>query len=340
MNQVDCKNIFLKKSKNNKLYSLIIKSRCKQCKLQSIRNSNFIELSLSLQNCSSILECIDDLLKEEIMNGDNQYYCGRCEQKQNAKRTTKLTSLPPVLNLQLLRFVYDRNSGSKKKLSTKIKFSELLDLKKFISTDSSDAKEQQSTYHLGAILMHVGKSANSGHYMAQIKNFQKNEWFNFNDEIITKLKKKQQLGCTDEESDSKASQGTDEAKEPIVDLAFQKGAAKTFSTANAYLLVYYRADLLAEAPKEAEIAKLSNQSNIVNADNQMLEAWFQKLKTIKFDLNELQSNERESVSSIYNALWVNYNGSKTTKSTKSTNSNQIQKSDRKRTTKVILNRKL
>jgi ubiquitin carboxyl-terminal hydrolase 48 len=55
------------------------------------------------------------------MDGDNQYYCDNCMNKTNAKRFTKITDLPPVLNLQLLRFVYDRNSGVKKKLSNKIK---------------------------------------------------------------------------------------------------------------------------------------------------------------------------------------------------------------------------
>ena len=108
------------------------------------------------------------------MDGDNQYFCSNCEAKRNAKRTTKLTSLPPVLNLQMLRFVYDRTSGIKKKLSTKIKFSEVLDLQKYVKDEPGS--QSKHMYHLGAILMHVGKTAYSGHYMAQIKNFQKNEW--------------------------------------------------------------------------------------------------------------------------------------------------------------------
>lgn len=113
-----------------------------------------------------------------MMEGDNQYFCSNCNQKQNAQRSSKLTSLPPVLNLQLLRFVYDRSSGIKKKLSTKIKFSEVLDLKKYVDVAASEVMPEP-VYQLGAILMHVGKTAYSGHYMAQIKNFQKNEWFGY-----------------------------------------------------------------------------------------------------------------------------------------------------------------
>ena len=37
--------------------------RCSTCKRRSIRNSGFIELSLNIQNCNTIFECINDLLK-------------------------------------------------------------------------------------------------------------------------------------------------------------------------------------------------------------------------------------------------------------------------------------
>lgn len=60
--------------------------------------------------------------------------------------------------------------------------------------------------------MHVGKTAYSGHYTAQIKNFQSNEWNNFNDEVITKIKKKQQLGCTDDEVESAGKNPEDSKK--------------------------------------------------------------------------------------------------------------------------------
>ena len=227
------------------------------------------------------------------MDGDNQYYCSQCEQKRIANRTMKLSTFPPVLNLQLLRFVYDRASGYKKKLSTKIKFSEVLDLTKF----NENTNKPRAVYHLGAVLMHVGKTAYSGHYMAQIKNFQKNEWFNFNDEQITKIKKKQQLGCVDSELDTKSNSQTEDQLDQL--------NGKTFSTANAYLLVYYRADFLLQTPPECAISKLSNQNRIVNRDNQIIEEWFTKLHANKLSKKESITNERENITTIYNKLWVN-----------------------------------
>lgn len=53
------------------------------------------------------------------------------------------------------------------------------------------------------------------------------------------------------------------------------------------------------------MAKLSNQVNIVNRDNQILEKWFTKLRDTRLNENEIQNNEREIINKIYTKLWVN-----------------------------------
>lgn len=109
--------------------------------------------------------------------------------------------------------------------------------------------------------MHVGKTAYSGHYTAQIRDFSTQEWHGFNDQVITKIKKKQQLGCTEDElesstgssgsggkdecsgSTSTSSSGGKTSAKPTASSSDSSNApkpSKTFSTANAYLLVYYR----------------------------------------------------------------------------------------------------
>jgi hypothetical protein len=256
------------------------------------------------------------------MDGDNQYLCSNCECKRNAKRSTKLTRLPPVLNLQLLRFVYDRNSGYKKKLATRIKFYDTIDLSSYtkseksrnettIATSSPKIRDKeainskQDVYHLGAILMHVGKTAYSGHYMAQIKDFEKNEWYNFNDESITKLKRKNQLGCTEEEAESKQtlSQNNDEQTSESQSSTSNK---KVFQTANAYLLVYYRADIVNKMPcKEESMKKKSNQSECVEMDNANLEKWYEKLYAHQTDQNDNKNTLRAITFSVYQSLWPN-----------------------------------
>jgi hypothetical protein len=46
--------------------------------------------------------------QEERLEGDNRYFCENCQSKQNATRKIRLLSLPCTLNLQLMRFVFDR----------------------------------------------------------------------------------------------------------------------------------------------------------------------------------------------------------------------------------------
>lgn len=72
--------------------------------------SPFYELDLSLGNKSDVKleESLSEFLQEEKLEGSDQYYCDSCGSKQNATRRIRLRNLPPILNIQLLRFVFDR----------------------------------------------------------------------------------------------------------------------------------------------------------------------------------------------------------------------------------------
>ena len=104
-----------------------------------------------------------------------------------------LLRLPPCLTLQLLRFVYDLSTGTKKKVSVAVKFPEKIDLSAYVDGARAGAPEHQ--YQLTAVLMHTGNSANSGHYTARILQqtaaaaggdaAAAERWWNFNDERVT-----------------------------------------------------------------------------------------------------------------------------------------------------------
>lgn len=49
-------------------------------------------------------------MQEEKLDGENRYFCESCQGKQSATRRIKLNSLPPTLNLQLMRFIFDRSA--------------------------------------------------------------------------------------------------------------------------------------------------------------------------------------------------------------------------------------
>lgn len=81
---------------------------CSKCKTKSIRPSTFYELDLNIKGNKTLNDSLQEFLKEEHLTGDDQYYCDHCDSKQDAVRKICLTALPPVLNIQLMRFVYDR----------------------------------------------------------------------------------------------------------------------------------------------------------------------------------------------------------------------------------------
>ncbi len=80
---------------------------CCHCGRESRRPSEFYELDLTLQGNKTLSDCLKDYTKEEKLEGDNQYFCEGCDAKRDATRCVRLLQLPPVLNLQLNRFIFD-----------------------------------------------------------------------------------------------------------------------------------------------------------------------------------------------------------------------------------------
>lgn len=159
-------------------------TKCLFCRNERRSGSGFYELDLNIKGCKDIYDCLREFLKEESLEGANQYFCPNCDQKRDARRCIKLEKLPPVLNIQFLRFSYDRQRGGRKKLTSVIKFPDELNLEPFMP---KNCDKKDTIYHLFAVLIHRGQSANSGHYIAHIKDRITGRWFKFNDEEVEKI---------------------------------------------------------------------------------------------------------------------------------------------------------
>ncbi|XP_043484568.1 ubiquitin carboxyl-terminal hydrolase 48-like [Leptopilina heterotoma] len=152
---------------------------CKTCGTEYPTTTTFYELDLQL--AQSLKDSINKYLSEEQLTDTNQYHCARCNAKQDARRFIRLDSLPEVLNIHLLRFVFHRLSGQKKKVNTAIYFPDKLDMSQYL-----DCPANTHVYNLVAILSHRGSSAHSGHYTATICN-SNGEWYQYNDAKVEKI---------------------------------------------------------------------------------------------------------------------------------------------------------
>ena len=136
--------------------------------------------------------CLDAYLYPEMLEDDNQFYCTNCAKKVDAVRSVSLSQLPPVLNILIARYVFDRLTFMKKKLSDRVLLPRTLRIPRKCpdSTEDDDDEEdntEDAIYVLCAIQNHRGASAYGGHYVAEAMDWTTGVWYDYNDEEVTLL---------------------------------------------------------------------------------------------------------------------------------------------------------
>eukprot|EP01096_Ripella_sp_DP13-Kostka_P010864 TRINITY_DN433_c1_g1_i1.p1 TRINITY_DN433_c1_g1~~TRINITY_DN433_c1_g1_i1.p1 ORF type:complete len:732 (+),score=245.70 TRINITY_DN433_c1_g1_i1:799-2994(+) len=233
---------------------------CKKCKQQSFRLTSFNELVVNLSGDSCTLqESLKMLVKDEKLVGDNKYMCEKCGGLQEAVRSVRLAELPEVVNLQLMRFVYDLESNRKRKLDSTVRFPHSLSLADFCTSSlKKTSSPDLFVYELSAVLLHLGDSAYSGHYIAHIRDERSNKWYCFDDSRVTPLEE-------DQIGDNFFPTGDSSVKTQLRSRLASAFSSKTnkFSSKNAYMLVYTRKDRrVPEIDFPASVAaRLANESS-------------------------------------------------------------------------------
>ena len=176
---------------------------------------------------ADVLWSLQQLVTPELLRGENQYKCEACGKKTDAERGTQFLNLPTILTLQLQRFEVDKETGARRKVNTTLAFETSYDLHSLLSrcneapinsapphlveedADSDDpmpdappmpppgaaaairngatADDATARYDLISVLVHVGDSAESGHYIALSKDTEHNQWLRFDDGKVTPI---------------------------------------------------------------------------------------------------------------------------------------------------------
>lgn len=125
-----------------------------------------------------LADCLDEFSKEEQLGEEDLWYCPRCKQHRQARKTLQLWRVPDIFAVHLKRFSSSRTFRDK--LENLIEFP----LKDFDLTDRVGDKAWienergggKLVYDLFAVDNHYGSLA-GGHYTAYAQNFVDGEWY-------------------------------------------------------------------------------------------------------------------------------------------------------------------
>ena len=207
--------------------------RCMDVDDVSTRDEDYYDLQMPVKGCKDLYASFDEYVKEETLEGDNQYHSERFG-KQDAKKGVSFRSLPPVLELHLRRFEYDFATDAMAKINERFEFPTSLDLdredRKYFTAEAD--KNIANQYRLHSVLVHSG-GPNGGHYYAFVRPLDTEQWYKFDDERVTKVKEKEAVDGQFGGSEHQTHPGhTPQWKFPKI--------------SNAYMLVYVRESAIPE----------------------------------------------------------------------------------------------
>ncbi|KAI0640333.1 hypothetical protein C8Q77DRAFT_1086021 [Trametes polyzona] len=161
---------------------LTSETRCLTCETVSSRDESFIDLSIDIEQNSSVTACLRQFSASEMLCQKNKFFCDSCCDLQEAEKRMKIKKLPNVLALHLKRFKYQEDVGKYIKLAYRVAFP--LELRLFNTVD--DAEDPDRLYELFAIVVHIGTGPHHGHYVTIIKA--RGTWMLFDDDTVSTIK--------------------------------------------------------------------------------------------------------------------------------------------------------
>lgn len=159
--------------------------RCTRCGYCSSQYDPFLYLSVPVeQTMASIADTLERYLEDELLSGDEQWFCSRCKEKVDARKKIELWKLPLVLVLHLKRFKFDRSTATFQKIGVPISVEANIDLTNYCSS----AQKQGAVYSPACVANHHG-AFGCGHYTAtcRVGDTHGGGWYYFDDSNVYSL---------------------------------------------------------------------------------------------------------------------------------------------------------
>ncbi|TID20376.1 hypothetical protein CANINC_003621 [Pichia inconspicua] len=166
---------------------LISETKCLTCDSGSFRREKFLDLSVDLEQDSSIANSVRLFSKVELLSGNNKFYCEKCYGYEEAAKRIKVTKLPKILAFHLKRFKYSESAGKMVKLFYRVEYVKTLRIEVENELDVvNNNNNSDKLYELYGVVVHIGSGPYHGHYIALIKS-ENYGWLLFDDETIEKI---------------------------------------------------------------------------------------------------------------------------------------------------------
>ncbi|XP_023308993.2 ubiquitin carboxyl-terminal hydrolase 47 isoform X1 [Lucilia cuprina] len=117
--------------------------KCLECNTEKTRADTFLDIPLPVRPFGSqaaygsIEEALRAFVQPETLDGNNQYFCEKCNKKCDAHKGLKFKNFPYVLTLHLKRFDFDYTTMHRIKLNDKVTFPQTLNLNTFVKKSES-----------------------------------------------------------------------------------------------------------------------------------------------------------------------------------------------------------
>ena len=149
-------------------------------KVRSTKPEHFFSLDLAIPNKPqvNIYDCLDEHVKEEIMNGENGWYNEKTKKKEDVRKRVVFWNFPSIIMIVLKRFSMDGKTKNNEHVNCPIYE---LNLSKYVKGYNASTY----MYELYAVGNHMG-NLNSGHYTCFTKSLS-GKWLHYDDDNVSEI---------------------------------------------------------------------------------------------------------------------------------------------------------
>jgi uncharacterized UBP type Zn finger protein len=100
----------------------------------------YLTISLEIKHKNKLQDALDLFVQEEVLDGDNKFFCENHNRKIKVKKRCCIKTLPTTLVLTLKRFEFDYNTMQKMKINDYFEFPQTLNVRNWTKAGLSEAQ--------------------------------------------------------------------------------------------------------------------------------------------------------------------------------------------------------